>query len=136
MLRPFEKMYSSWCSELHIKKVVPRVLLEAMSMGTRIVHKILARCRGVSPHLLHPMKDSLSGKMAYLSRAKNTHLSLAMTLLPQTHSNAAPNTLTQIDEQMLGLLSKALSISRVIAHYTRAVTSILKSSLLREIQLY
>ena len=129
-VRPF--LESATCVVLpsSYKEGVPRVLLEAMSMGKAIIATNIAGCRECVAPPLMPYENLLIGQNGILIPPKDTHaLSLAMTLLASnTLPNTAPNTLTQMGANARVFVKARFCISRVIAHYTRAVTSILESS--------
>ncbi|WP_285264889.1 glycosyltransferase [Helicobacter zhangjianzhongii] len=129
-VRPFVESSSCMVLPSSYKEGVPRVLLEAMSMGKAIIATNIAGCKECVAPPFTPYENLLIGQNGILIPPKDTHaLSLAMTLLASnTLPNTAPNTLTQMGANARAFVKGRFCISRVIAHYTRAVTSILESS--------
>ena len=129
-VRPFVESSSCVVLPSSYKEGVPRVLLEAMSMGKAIIATNIAGCKECVAPPFTPYENLLIGQNGILIPPKDTHaLSLAMTLLASnTLPNTAPNTLTQMGANARAFVKARFCISRVIAHYTRAVTSILESS--------
>ncbi|STO97506.1 glycosyltransferase [Helicobacter canis] len=129
-VRPFVESASCVVLPSSYKEGVPRVLLEAMSMGKAIIATNIAGCKECVAPPFTAYKNLLIGQNGILIPPKDAHaLSLAMTLLASnTLPNTAPNTLTQMGANARAFVKARFCISRVIAHYTRAVTSILESS--------
>ena len=127
-VRPF--LESATCVVLpsSYKEGVPRVLLEAMSMGKPIITTNIAGCRECVAPPLTPYENLLIGQNGILIPPKDTQaLSLAVSLLlsnklPHTH-----NALVQMGTKAREFVKNRFDITRVIERYKRAVEENLAS---------
>ncbi|ETD26968.1 glycosyltransferase [Helicobacter canis] len=121
-VRPF--LESATCVVLpsSYKEGVPRVLLEAMSMGKAIITTNIAGCRECVAPPLMPYENLLIGQNGILIPPKDAQaLSLAISLLlsnklPHTH-----NALMQMGAKARELVKGRFDIARIVKCYKKAV---------------
>ena len=125
-VRPFVESASCVVLPSSYKEGVPRVLLEAMSMGKAIIATNIAGCKECVAPPFTPYENLLIGQNGILIPPKDTHaLSLAMTLLA---SNTAPNTLTQMGANARAFVKGRFDVARIVRCYKRAVSSCIDSA--------
>ena len=129
-VRPFVESASCVVLPSSYKEGVPRVLLEAMSMGKAIIATNIAGCKECVAPPFTPYENLLIGQNGILIPPKDTHaLSLAMTLLASnTLPNTAPNTLTQMGANARAFVKGRFDVARIVRCYKRAVSSCIDSA--------
>ena len=129
-VRPFVESSSCVVLPSSYKEGVPRVLLEAMSMGKAIIATNIAGCKECVAPPFTPYENLLIGQNGILIPPKDTHaLSLAMTLLASnTLPNTAPNTLTQMGVNARAFVKGRFDVARIVRCYKRAVSSCIDSA--------
>ncbi|CAM3264288.1 glycosyltransferase [Helicobacter labetoulli] len=128
-VRPFVESASCVVLPSSYKEGVPRVLLEAMSMGKAIIATNIAGCKECVAPPFTPYENLLIGQNGILIPPKDTHaLSLAMTLLA---SNTAPN-LAQMGANARAFVKGRFDVARIVRCYKRAVSSCIDSALLKK----
>ena len=122
-VRPFLESSSCVVLPSFYKEGVPRVLLEAMSMGKPIITTNIAGCRECVAPPFTPYENLLIGQNGILIPPKDINaLALAISLLTSnTFSPLSPATLTQMGAKARAFVKGRFDIARIMECYKRAV---------------
>ena len=121
-VRPF--LESATCVVLpsSYKEGVPRVLLEAMSMGKAIITTNIAGCRECVAPPLMPYENLLIGQNGILIPPKDAQaLSLAISLLLSNELPHTHNALMQMGTKARELVKGRFDVARIVECYKKAV---------------
>ena len=122
-VRPFLESSSCVVLPSFYKEGVPRVLLEAMSMGKPIITTNITGCRECVAPPFTPYKNLLIGQNGILTPPKDINaLALAISLLTSnTFSPLSPATLTQMGAKARAFVKGRFDVARIMECYKRAV---------------